>query len=181
MTRAVRGQDYAGRLAISIAALAVCGMAAEGRAGASATGYATATVVAPIGIAAAEPHLRFGAFSSTAGGQTITVAPDGTRILRGAREPGPAHVQPVAPARFTVSGESGMHYSVSLPARTEITTAHPGTAGAMQVTDFISLPGGADLLVGGPQSLRVGATLTTVPGQALGSYIGSFVVTVAYD
>lgn len=170
------GRSGARRLAATLTALLGC-LASAGAGAAEATGIATATVVAPIGISATEPQLRFGAFSATAPGQTVTVRPDGSRLLDGARDAGGSF----GPARFVVTGEGALTYAITLPAATTMTTGSGRPEETLRVSNFVSIPAVQGTLSGGTQTLLLGATVTTVAGQALGGYAGSFTLVVAYD
>lgn len=119
--------------------------------------------------------LAFGAFSPGTGGN-IVMSPNGARSATGSiflfsTDPGTA-------AQFLVTGNNNQVYSISLPTGATLST---GTA-SMLVSNFVSVPTGAvsstGLLTGGVQVLKVGATLQVVSGQARGSYVGSFNVTV---
>jgi hypothetical protein len=53
----------------------------------------------------------------------------------------------------------------------------------MAVSSFTSFPtvGAGGQLTSGAQTLKVGATITTVASQVAGAYTGTFNVTVAYN
>lgn len=143
---------------------------------------ASARVIAPLMITATEPYLRFGAFATTAGGQAVTIQPDGNRIVVGGQPAGRDQADPFGPARFVVKGEGGLSYSINLPKNAVLITG-AGTLSRemLQVSDFRSEPSARGVLQGGSQTLVVGATLNTVGDQALGNYVGAFTVTVSYD
>ena len=152
---------------------------------AEGTGTASATVVRPISISNSSPNLRFGSFSTTAAGQTIAIAADGTRSLTGALGVGNGQ-NAFGAASFTVSGEGALTYAITLPTSSTITTGTGTASETMQVTSFTSNPSGTGLLSGtagttGSQTLLVGATLTTVSSQVTGVYTGTFPVIVAYN
>lgn len=147
-----------------------------------ATAVASARVIAPLTITAIDPHLRFGAFATTAGGQAVTIQPDGNRIVVGAQPAGLDQADPFGPARFVVKGEGGLSYSIALPKSAVLTTGAGASPREMlQVTDFRSEPSVRGILQGGSQTLVIGATLNTVPNQTVGTYVGTFAVTVSYD
>lgn len=145
-----------------------------------ATGVASARVIAPLSIAATQTHLRFGSFSTRSGGDTVTVRPDGGRVLAGAAA-GSEGAGDFGPARFIVRGEDGLSYSIGVPQETELTTGSGGAQERMQISGFSTEPAGRGLLRDGAQELLLGATITTVAGQALGTYTGHFKLTVSYD
>jgi hypothetical protein len=152
---------------------------------ADGTGTANATVVRPITITASSPNLRFGSFSTSAAGETVAIAADGTRALTGALGLGTAQ-NAFGAASFTVGGEGGLTYAITLPTTTNITTGTGLPAETMAVSSFVSNPSGTGTLSGtagaaGTQTLLVGATITTVASQVSGIYSGAFTVTVAYN
>lgn len=150
--------------------------------GADATAVASARVIAPLTITATDPHLRFGAFATTAGGQAVTIQPDGNRIVIGAQAAALDQADPFGPARFVVQGEGGLSFSIALPKNVVLTTgAGASPREVMQVSEFRSEPSVRGILQGGSQTLVIGATLNTVRDQALGTYLGTFAVTVSYD
>jgi Domain of unknown function (DUF4402) len=81
-------------------------------------------------------------------------------------------------ATFTVSGQSGYTYAITLPGSSTISD---GATHTMSVGSFTSNPSGTGALVSGTQALALGATLTVGPNQTPGVYSGSFNVTVTYN
>lgn len=164
----------------SAVALGGAGLAANAYA-ADGTGTATATVVTPIAIAASNPNLRFGSFSTSAAGQTVAIATDGTRTLTGALGVGTAQ-NAFGAASFAVTGDSTLTYAITLPSTSTISTGDGiGATKNMTVSSFVSNPSGTGTLTAGAQTLLVGATITTVASQLAGAYTGTFTVTVAYN
>lgn len=168
-------------------ALVLGGLGVVGTAqAASGTGTANATVVRPISIANSSPNLRFGSFSTTAAGQTVTIGTDGTRTLVGALGVGTAQ-NAFGAASFAVSGEGALTYAITLPSTSvNITTGTATAAETMAVSNFTSNPSGTGTLSGtagttGTQTLLVGAKVTTVASQATGVYSGTFTVSVDYN
>jgi hypothetical protein len=140
-----------------------------------------ANVVTPISIVKTV-DLSFGnaAVAPTAGG-SIILAPSGGRTTGGSGVTLPANSGTVAAATFTVSGEPGFTYSISLPSSAVITG--PGSA-VMTVSGFTSSPSLVGTLsTGGAQSLAVGATLSIPAAQASGTYTNATAlpVTVNYN
>ena len=156
-------------LALSIAA-AGSAIAAED------TAVATGTVIAPIQITKTA-DLVFGSFAAGAGGGTVTISTGGARgksgdvVLAGTAG---------AAAKFDVSGEGGMTYSIALtPAaltRSGGTETMAFTAESDITSGTLSGTGGA-----GAQSFFVGGVLTVAAGQVPGNYVGSVKATVAYN
>lgn len=164
----------------SVVVLAGAGVVGNAYA-ADGTGTASATVVTPIAIAASSPNLRFGSFSTTAAGQTVAIATNGTRTLTGALGVGTGQ-NAFGAASFAVTGDSTLTYAITLPGTSTISTGDGiGTTKNMTVSSFASNPSGTGTLTAGAQTLLVGATITTVASQLAGAYTGTFVVTVAYN
>lgn len=121
--------------------------------------------------------LEFGTFAAGSGG-TVVVTPNGNRSATGtvvliSTAAGSA-------AQFTVSGDAGLNYLVTLPANGVVTLNSGGNS--MAVQDFTSLPAVTGTLVGGTETLRVGAKLMVGASQAPASnYTGTFTVTVEYQ
>jgi hypothetical protein len=149
---------------------------------ADGTGTATATVVIPIAIAASSPDLLFGSFSTTAADQTIEIATAGTRTLTGALGLGTAQ-NSFGAASFAVTGEGTLTYAITLPDDVTVTieTGEGTTGETMAVSSFVSDPTPTGTLTGGAQTLKVGATITTIDSQVTGEYTGTFDVTVEYN
>lgn len=84
----------------------------------------------------------------------------------------------VSAADFTVTGTPGATYSLTLPPSANITS---GTD-TMLVDNFTnSLGGSAGSLVGGADTFQLGATLNVGAAQPVGTYTGTFAVTVEYQ
>lgn len=165
-----------------LACALVLGMAGHGTdsQAATASNDATATVVAPIAIAAGST-LRFGSFSTAAAGQTVSInATSGARTSSGAL----LVTSTTGRATFNVTGQGSLTYAITLPGNgvVTITTDDGGSANEiMAVSNFVSDPSGTGTLTSGAQTLGVGATITTVSSQVAGAYTGSFNVSVDYN
>lgn len=144
---------------------------------ASATANATATVMTPISISKTA-DLRFGKFSALTGG-TVVIAHGGGRSAGGAvvlstTDAGGA-------ASFNVAGDANATYAITLPNNATITHSVDNTK-TMSVGSFTSNPSGTGTLSGaGTQVVNVGATLTVGNAQTVGSYTGTFDVSVEYN
>lgn len=169
------------RLRPALAAAILLGVAGliDSAHAATATGMAEATVLSPIAVAASDPGLRFGSFSTTASGQSVSIGTDGARTLSGVL--GAGGQSAFGAASLTVTGESALSYAITLPTSVNLTTGAGDAPRTMVVTGFRSNPSGTGALTAGAQTLLVGATLTTVAGQVAGQYTGSFSVQVEYD
>lgn len=146
----------------------------------TATATATATIVTPIAITKTA-DMNFGnvAVQSTTGG-TVVLPPSATptRTTTGGVTL-PATAGTVTAAAFTVTGEDGYTYSISLPTSVTITSG----ANSMTAGTFTSSPSGTGTLTSGEQTLYVGATLSVAAAQASGTYVSAtpFNVTVNYN
>jgi hypothetical protein len=164
-----------------IAALSIllisCGLEASAQASASAT--ATATIITPITITKTT-DMNFGnvAVSATAAG-TVVMTPAGARTAA-AGVTLPATAGTVSAASFTVNGQSGYTYAITLPSAVTLTDA---ASNQMTVNGFTSTPTATGTLAGGTQTLNVGATLNVTAGQTPGVYTSAtpFTVTVNYN
>ena len=149
------------------------------------TANATATIISPISISKVT-DLEFGNVAvSTGGGTVVMNATTGIRTVTGDCTL-PATPGTVSRAQFTVGGESGYTYSITLPAGA--TTIGDGVASTMTVTPWTSSPTPTGTLTGGTQTLYVGATLNVGATQTPGTYSatasngsGEFSVTVNYN
>jgi hypothetical protein len=122
--------------------------------------------------------LAFGSFVAGSGG-SVTISTSGGRSATGGITLIPSSAG--AAAQFSVTGDPGMTYSISLPLDGEAALSN-GAGQSMPLNAFASDPGGIGLLgLDGSQTLSVGATLNVDAGQAVGAYSGSFSVTVNYN
>lgn len=164
---------------VAAIAAVLIGFHAAGRAQASATANASATIVTPISIARTA-HMNFGnvAVNATTAG-TVELSPGGARTAAGGVTL-PATAGTVSAASFTVSGEGNYTYAITLPS-TDLTITD-GT-NTMTVNAFTSTPSATGTLSSGTQTLNVGATLNVAAGQAAGVYTSTtpFTVTVNYN
>lgn len=141
---------------------------------ATATANATATIVTPIAMTkTADMAFAEVAAGSTAG--TIVLATDGSRTATGGTKVGGG--TGVA-ASFTVTGQSGYTYNITLPG--SASTLSDGASHTMTVNTWTSNPTPSGTLTGGTSTLKVGGTLNVGASQVAGTYTGTFSVTVAY-
>lgn len=123
-------------------------------------------------------ELAFGRFAAGSGGN-IVVSPGGVRTSSGgvvllSSGSGSA-------AQITVSGEPNTTYSIGLPLDGVVALSN-ATGPNMPVKTFVSTPSGTGLVGnGGSQTINIGATLVVAPGQAVGSYSGTFAVSLNYN
>lgn len=170
------------RRALNAALAAAVALGGSGLGGAvhaaTTSGTATATVVTPIAIAAGD-NLRFGSFSTSAAGQTVIIA-----ASDGARTGTASFVTSTfGAATFNVTGDGTLTYAITLPSNgtVNITTGVGDATRTMAVSSFSSDPSGTGALTAGAQTLKVGATITTVASQVAGAYTGTFNVSVDYN
>lgn len=126
----------------------------------SANANATATVIQALAIAKTQ-DLGFG--SGSPGDAAKIIAPAAATA-----------------AIFNVTGQPSTAYTITLP--TTINMTRSGGGGTIAVNTFTSTPATTGTLsAAGSQQLRVGATRAALAtGQALGTYTGTFTVTVVY-
>lgn len=141
---------------------------------ATATGTASADIVPAIAIQSSAA-LDFGNVAPGATAGTVVMTPAGARSATGGVTL--SNVDPGQAAQFTVTGDSGATYAITLPSSATITSG----ANSMTIDNFTSDPSGTGLLTGGSQTLKVGGTLNVAANQAQGSYSGTFDVSVAYN
>jgi hypothetical protein len=132
---------------------------------ADAVATASLRVVSALSIVSTS-DLRFG--NSGQGSPTSTIAPD----------PGSS-----SSANFTVSGEPGAAFTITLPTDSEVQLSPlSGVGSPLSVTRFTSYPHGASSLSGlGEAQVSVGATRAEIPStQETGQYEGQFTISVVY-
>ena len=81
----------------------------------------------------------------------------------------------VTAAEFTVTGLSDATYSITFPNSTTITNA----GNTMTIDNYTE--NATNILTGGSETFKVGATLNVNADQAAGAYTGNFIVTVDYN
>jgi hypothetical protein len=162
-------------------AMLVTGLSAKTFGQVSATATSSATIVTPITIANGA-NMNFGniAVNNTLGTVSLPAAAAPVRTVTGGCTL-PATAGTVSAARFTVTGQTGYTYSISLPASASLT----GPGAPMTANAFVSTPtvAAGGLLTGGSQTLYVGATLNVAASQTAGAYTTgtAFTVTVNYN
>lgn len=172
----------------SISVVFASGPAAGGGEPVSANGSAAAQIIAPITIAR-EADLDFGtlAVASDSAG-TVTIAPltGGIRYTGGVSGICAAACPPPHPARFSVKGEPGRTYAVSVPTALSILPAG-GTGGQPVTVDTLTVgtvsnpgdPGGV-LSATGVDGFEIGGTLHLPANAPAGRYSSQVPVVVSY-
>lgn len=163
-------------LVLAGAAVSVNGYAA------SATANGTATVIQPVAIAK-NVDLDFGAIASPSSAGTVVVAASssGTRSVTNGVVL--VNTDTGSAAKFTVTGESGTSYTLTLPSAAATITHTVDNTKTMTIDTWTSslaaLDGGS--LASGTEVVYVGGTLNMGAAQTAGSYSGSFSVSVEYN
>ena len=138
---------------------------------------AGASIIAPISISETAA-LHFGTIAKDADGGSVVLSAAGVRTPTGLTLS--TGTPTASAAAFSVGGESGLSYVITLPSA-PITITHSGGAGTgtMSVGTFTSdIAGG---VIGTDDTFSVGATLTVGADQATGTYSGTFNVSIAYN
>lgn len=156
------------------------------------TAPTTTTIVAPITISNTAA-LTFGSFATTSEVGTLKVATDGVRSKTGGVTLTSNNVGGTA-ASFTVGGEAGYSYAISIPTSLSLTTTTvatgTGTTASSQtmtvnslLTSLANESTRVGLLTGGAQSFTIGGTLNVNAYQSVGAYTSAtgLTVTVNYN
>ena len=168
---------------VGAAALASALPAAAQPSQASASASGAVTVVQPITLVK-NTDLAFGALvAPTLGGNTVTIDPtSGLRTISGSGNAGLSTALTVSRATYSVGGEGGAAFSVTVPSGFTMTRSGgvetlPVVLSASALSGALSgslgSTGAANFSIGGAFPL----TSTTVPGD----YTGTFNVTVGYN
>lgn len=139
----------------------------------TATGSATATVVAPIVLThTSGAALNFGKFTTGTGG-SVTVSSAGVASVGG--DVGLVPGSTSSADAFTVAGESGRSFSIA-------TTGGTVTSGSASMS-FTTSPSATSATLGssGTASFSVGGTLTVSGTAVAGAYTGTYSATVTYN
>ena len=166
----------------ALATVGLIGFSTATFAQATATASASANIIQPITITKTV-DMNFGnvAVSATIPGTAI-LTPAGTRTTGGSGGVTlPATTGTVSAASFTVAGQAGYTYAITLPVSCTISD---GATHSMTVDNFTSSPTSTGVLSsGGTETLNVGATLNVAAGQAAGLYTNAtgVPVTVNYN
>jgi len=145
------------------------------------TGTASALLITPITIVK-NVDMDFGnvAVSSSVSG-TVVLTPSSTRSTGGSGGVTlPATTGTVTAADFTVSGQAGYTYAITLPTTA---TLSDGSGHTMTINTFTSVPVATGTLSSGSgvQDLAVGATLNVAASQTPGVYSNATAVPVTVN
>ena len=139
-----------------------------------ATATVAADVVAPIAISATTA-LSFGSIQPFSTSGTLTVSTSGATTPINVTEMAGGTV---SEGVFTVTGEGGAAFSITLPSSTTLSSG----ANSMTVNNFQHDAGTTPTLAGGgSRDVSIGATLNVGPDQSNGTYTGTYNVTVNYN
>ncbi len=138
----------------------------------------TTTIIAPISLSR-DSQLAFGTVTRpTAGNSSVVkITPGGAFSITGGDAVGyaPAGAAARTAATFTVNGESGLGYSISLGT---LQMAREG-GGTIDVSLTPSKTSGT--IASGTDAFGVGGEFTITNSTTLGAYTGNFTVTVQYN
>lgn len=160
------------RFALLATVVAALGTLSSAAIAASASGTASATVIAPITITNGT-NLNFGSFSNVTAG-SVTISTGGTRSSSGVILSGVAVGNG---GTFTVGGSAVGSPGFSITSPQGFSVTGPGTAMPFTLT----LPGATGTLSGGAATINVGGVLTVGTTQTAGAYSGSYSVVVEYN
>lgn len=171
-------------LKTALATVALAAIAAPAVAQSSATQSTSATVkiVQPITLTK-DSDLAFGTVvRPTTGSNTVTISnASDTPALTGAGDAALA-TSTTSRAAFTVGGEGGQTFSITVPA--SVTMTRSGGAETLSVTLTKSASSGSlsgAIGSAGSATFNVGGALTVSSSTVSGNYSGSFNTTVAYN
>jgi hypothetical protein len=126
--------------------------------------------------------LNFGNIAVSSAGGSVILAPNGTRTSTGGITL-PATAGSTTSAKFTVTGESYLTYTILLPTSDLILTETLGALETMTVNAFTSDPNTVGVIITGTAVIVVGATLNVAAFQQKGRYTNSrgFEVSINYN
>ena len=143
---------------------------------AQASANAAVTLITPIAITKAT-DLEFGTFVASATPGTITMTPAGSVTTSG----GVTEISggSKSAATFTVSGEAGQSYVITLPT-TDVVLSSLVEGESLTLNAFTSNPTDNGV-IGTDGTISVGGTLAVPANSKADTYTGSFDVTVNYN
>ena len=163
-------------IAAGVAALSA-GIYTSAVSAASVPATASARVIQGLTISEDNGGLNFGDVSESGAG-TVVMTPGGARsatagadILTGGGE---------QPGQYTITGADGKAYTLTLPTLPVTITETVGATATMTVTNF-QQTGSTGTASAAGETMNVGATLNIGNNQTLGTYQGTYPITVNYD
>lgn len=170
----------------ALCALAVCALGSTGAHAASANSSATqgtaqAAIVVPLKIIPGT-SLRFGQFAAATTSGTLTIDPSGAVSTTGGMVGANTFTQTGTGrgnATFSVTGNPNAAFGVTVSTNVQLANG----ANRMPLTGFTGnvINSAAALNATGNFTLNVGATLNVAANQAVGTYSGTYVLTVVYQ
>lgn len=150
---------------------------------ASATATASATVIQPITLVKTT-DLAFGALvRPSLGSNTVTIDPNsGNRSITGTGDASMTTNQTVSRATYSVAGEGGSTFSVTVP--TSFTMRRAGGSETLPVAlNASAIAGALSGSIGsvGSANFSIGGSLPLSATTVAGNYTGTFDVTVGYN
>ena len=136
---------------------------------------ASANVQAPLSISQTTP-MNFADVTGDADAGTTVIldTANGASSPDGAKATGTP-----ASGAFAVSGAGNLSYIIDFSANTAVTLT--GAGDPMTLDTFTDSESGVGTLSTGSDSFTVGATLHLNAGQAVGGYVGTYVVDISYQ
>lgn len=137
---------------------------------------ASVTLITPISITKTT-DLSFGTFVASSTPGTITMTPAGTVSTAG----GVTEISggDVSAAAFTVAGETGQSFAITLPS-TDVVLNSATEGESLTLNTFTSNPTDTGI-IGTDGTISVGGTLTVPADSKADTYTGTFNVTVNYN
>lgn len=143
---------------------------------ATATATVSANIITPITIAKVA-DMSFGNLVANSSGGTVVLSTGG--VVTSTSIQIPAVTGTVTAAQFTIGGQDGYAYTLTLPSTYEIKTGDGGATETMELSTFTSTA--TNILTGGTETVKIGATLTLVANQSAGSYTGATAMQVGVN
>lgn len=167
--------------AIAILFSGVSVMASAQSSATQQTAKAAARIISPITITYDNTALSFGTMVSLVDAYDVTVSAAGVRTISDAAAKIGGITSTISVPKFTVGGESGANYTITLPANGTVEFSNVSGATAMKLEDFKASLASLKGVIGTTSEFTVGATLKVNAKQQAGSYIATFPVTVSYE
>lgn len=145
----------------------------------SATASSSATIIKPIKIEK-NLDLNFGTIATSSAAGTVTIAHDAVANATAANGVALAPTTELRQAaKFTISGENGVSYGVTMPATATLKSKDGSKE--MTVTLSKNLLTTGNTLGASDATLYVGGVLAVGANQTSGLYNGEFAITVQYE
>ncbi len=141
-----------------------------------ASSSASAELISPITITNEVP-LNFGKIAKSDELGTVVISHDGSNTAT--YSPATMKTTLISPtaAKFNITGDKDEKFSVTLPSSIKISKG----SDEMTITPTMNLTATNNVLGATATELYVGGTLTIPAAQPIGSYTGTFNVTVSYE